>query len=351
MLAQMRKEQIDTVVMEVSSHALDQKRVDGLDFDVAVFTNLTRDHLDYHKNMEKYLAAKARLFTVLLPRAAKQGKKTLAVINHDCPEGRILLQACQNAGINCISYGQQGQVSICQAEYSLRGIHARLNTPLGKIMLISPLLGTFNLYNLMTAAAVGIGLGMPLEHITSALFSCDRIPGRLEKVKHAQPGPMVLVDYAHTDDALRQALGALRVLNIQGRLICVFGAGGNRDHGKRPLMGQAVADWADTAVVTSDNPRDEEPMDIINMITPGLEQNGFQRAAQWSGSYMTYTCEPDRAQAIETVILGADNDDVILIAGKGHEDYQMIKGVKHHFDDYEQALAALGKRQGKTVQP
>jgi UDP-N-acetylmuramoyl-L-alanyl-D-glutamate--2,6-diaminopimelate ligase len=236
-------------------------------------------------------------------------------------------------------------------EYSLEGIHARLDTPAGKVMLMSPLLGTFNLYNLMAATAVGVGLDMPPKDITGALFSCERIPGRLEKVRHELPGPMILIDYAHSDDALRQALGALRSLNITGRLICVFGAGGGRDHGKRELMGQAVASWADVAVVTSDNPRDEEPMDIINMITPGLERNGFQCQPQWVGDYMTYICEPDRARAISTAILEADDNDVILIAGKGHEDYQIIKGVKHHFDDYEQALDVLRQRKPKMSRP
>ncbi|MDR1397939.1 MAG: UDP-N-acetylmuramoyl-L-alanyl-D-glutamate--2,6-diaminopimelate ligase [Desulfarculales bacterium] len=344
-LREMADKGVSALVMEVSSHALQQKRVNGLDFDVAVFTNLSRDHLDYHKSMSQYSAAKALLFNTLLPQSASRGKDPLAVINNDDPEGLKLLRDCREAGIRCISYGCAGQVRPYEVEYGMAGIQARLETPLGKIMLISRLLGTFNLYNLMAAAAVGVGMGFSLQHITDALFSCEIIPGRLEKVKYDRPGPLVLVDYAHTDDALHQSLSALRTLNIKGRLICVFGAGGNRDRGKRPMMGEAVARWADVALITSDNPRDEDPLDIINMILPGLDSNGFKCEPFWTGSPMSYICEPDRAKAIAVAILEADDNDVILIAGKGHETYQSVKGRRHFFDDREEASKALALRE------
>lgn len=336
---------VKNLVMEVSSHALEQKRVDGLDFNGAIFTNLSRDHLDYHQDMDNYFAAKKRLFSQLLPKAKDNGKKTWAVLNMQDSRVQELLDVLRVNHIPVMTYGDEGQITAHDVRYSVNGIQAILHTPQGQMLLTSELIGDFNLQNLMAAVAAGLCMEMPLSHITKSLTACTAIPGRLEKVGSS---PMVLVDYAHTDDALYKALSVLRPLT-NGRLLCLFGAGGNRDQGKRPLMGKAVAQTADMAIVTSDNPRMEDPLSIIDMIIPGLKQGGMQASEGWSLQNKTFIVEPDREKAIKLAISHAAANDVLLIAGKGHEDYQTIGREDINFDDRQKARQALGEREQFNV--
>jgi UDP-N-acetylmuramoyl-L-alanyl-D-glutamate--2,6-diaminopimelate ligase len=343
-LAQMRRAGVGQAVMEVSSHALEQHRADGVDFDAAVFTNLTRDHLDYHGSMEAYLAAKLRLFNAVLPASSKAGKAGTAVVCLDNEYGPAAARTAREAGLPLWTYGFNGGAMVrgSEPEMGLHGGSCRVEWPGGRFQARTSLVGAYNLQNLLAAAAVGLALGMQPETIAAGLESCGGVPGRLQRVGGPDARPAVFVDYAHTDDALKQVLAALRPLT-KGRLICVFGAGGDRDHGKRPLMGLAVGQGADLAVLTSDNPRTEEPEAIMAMIEPGLKEAGLRRAQKLDapGSYLVRS---DRAQAIALAVMAADDDDVILIAGKGHEDYQIVGREKHHFDDREQAAAALKAR-------
>ncbi|KIX15080.1 UDP-N-acetylmuramoyl-L-alanyl-D-glutamate--2,6-diaminopimelate ligase [Dethiosulfatarculus sandiegensis] len=343
-LAQMRADRADQAVLEVSSHALAQKRADNVALDAAVFTNLSRDHLDYHKDMEDYFQSKKRLFTELLPKWKKTGKKGLAVVFNDDARGAGLAAETRALGVETLTYGLDSEADIrpVDLELTIEGIKLTVKSPMGVFMVNSPLVGRFNAANLLAGAAVGLGLGMEPALVAQGLCSLKGVPGRLEKVGVSSQGPLVFVDYCHTDDALRQALSVLRPL-CPGRLICVFGAGGDRDHGKRPLMGLAVARGADLAVLTSDNPRTEDPLSIMEMIEPGLVEGGALKtldpANAQSGAYVT---EPDRAKAIALAVKSAGPGDVILIGGKGHEDYQIIGREKRHFDDRQEAARALG---------
>ena len=343
-LAEMRAAGVNQVVMEVSSHALDQRRADGLAFDLGVFTNLSRDHLDYHRDLEDYFAAKGRLFRELLPAARGEGKAGVAVVCVDGPWGRRLAGECRGRGLRVITYGLSPQAEVRgeESRLGLEGGLLRVVWPGGAGRVRTPLVGAFNLVNLLGAAAVGLGLGLDMGRVLEAVGRCGGVPGRLERVGEAAVRPAVFVDYAHTDDALRQVLAALRPLT-PGRLICVFGAGGDRDPGKRPLMGRAVARGADAAVLTSDNPRSEDPLAIMAMIRPGLEEGGMRSARELTGRGV-YVAEPDRARAIALAVAAAGEDDVVLIAGKGHEDYQIVGRRRRHFDDREQAAAALAAR-------
>jgi UDP-N-acetylmuramoyl-L-alanyl-D-glutamate--2,6-diaminopimelate ligase len=347
LLADMRAAGVSQAVMEVSSHALEQHRADAVAFDAAVFTNLTRDHLDYHGDMETYLAAKLRLFRELLPASQETGKAGAAVVCLDGEYGPAVAQAVQEAGLPLWTYGFNAAAMVRGSEpkLGLDGGACMVHWPGGSFQARTPLVGAYNLQNLLAAAAVGLALGMEPAEIATGLESCQGVPGRLQRVGGAHARPAVFVDYAHTDDALKQVLGALKPLT-KGRLICVFGAGGDRDHGKRPLMGLAVGKGADAAVLTSDNPRTEEPAEIMAMIEPGLKEAGMLPADKLDadGAYLS---QPDRAQAIALAIAEAADDDVVLIAGKGHEDYQIVGRGKHHFDDREQAAAALKLRAGE----
>lgn len=348
LLAGMRSAGVSQAVMEVSSHALEQHRADGALFDAAVFTNLTRDHLDYHGDMETYLTAKLRLFRELLPSSLAAGKLGAAVVCLDGEYGPAVAQAATDAGLPLWTYGFNAQAMVRAEEpkLSLDGGSCLVRWPGGSFRARTPLVGAYNLQNLLAAATVGLALGMAPGEIAAGLEACQGVPGRLQRVGSAETRPAVFVDYAHTDDALSQVLAALRPLT-KGRLICVFGAGGDRDHGKRPLMGLAVGQGADAAVLTSDNPRTEEPAAIMAMIEPGLKEAGMQHAEkrEAGGIYLT---QPDRAKAIALAIAQADADDVVLIAGKGHEDYQIVGREKRHFDDREQAAAALKLRAGEV---
>ncbi|MEB3350886.1 MAG: UDP-N-acetylmuramoyl-L-alanyl-D-glutamate--2,6-diaminopimelate ligase [Cyanobacteriota bacterium] len=310
--------------MEVSSHALDQQRVAGCRFAGAVFTNLTQDHLDYHPSMEAYFAAKAMLFHEPL----LQGR---AVINVDDPWGRTLAEGvpCWRASLEDAS----ADLRIEQLTMAADGVSGLLVSPVGSGRFHSPLLGRFNLMNLLEAVGVLLQQDMPLEGLLAALASFRGVPGRMERV--AAPGtlpqPAVLVDYAHTPDGLENALAACRPFS-RGRLICVFGCGGDRDRGKRPLMGGIAARLADQVVVTSDNPRTEDPQRILDDILAGIP----------AGTPLTV--DPDRAAAIAAAVSAAGPDDLVLIAGKGHEDYQILGTRKVHFDDREEAEKALRAR-------
>lgn len=338
---------VSQAVMEVSSHALDQKRVDGSALDAAVFSNLSRDHLDYHGDLESYFQAKRRLFAELLPASRQQGKDPKAVICLDDAKGAELVELCRSLDIEAWTYGLQAPGAMVRAEdlnLGLDGGLCRVLWPGGEFLAVTPLVGRYNLQNLLAAAALGLALGMKESEVAAGLASLEGVPGRLQRVPGGLDSPAVFVDYAHSDDALSQALATLRPLT-GGRLICVFGAGGDRDRGKRPLMGAAVGSHADLAVLTSDNPRSEDPLAIMAMIEPGLNQAGSRLAHDFGQAHPpAYIKEPERARAIELAIMAAGPKDVVLIAGKGHEDYQIVQGVKHHFDDREQAAAALKKR-------
>ncbi|WP_461208266.1 UDP-N-acetylmuramoyl-L-alanyl-D-glutamate--2,6-diaminopimelate ligase [Desulfocurvus sp. DL9XJH121] len=317
LLANMAAAGVDTVVMEVSSHALDQDRVWGLDFDVAALTNVTQDHLDYHKTMDAYFRAKARLFEDW----PKPGKA--AVVNADDAYGRMLLTRCENCvgyGLYYPSMGPGPGLSGRIKTSSSRGLELEMHYGADSWVLNSPLIGRHNASNLLTAQAVGLALGLRPRHL-KALEDFTGVPGRLERVRNAR-GLDVFVDYAHTPDALENVLSSVRELDFR-RLFCVFGCGGNRDKAKRPLMGEAVCRYCDVAVLTSDNPRDEEPGAIMDDVRPGL--SGCAEVIE----------DPDRAQAIALALDAMQPGDVLVIAGKGHETYQEVKGVRTHFNDAE----------------
>lgn len=328
------------VVMEVSSHSLEQRRVDGCLFDVAVFSNLTRDHLDYHGSMESYFQSKLRFFTELIAADRKKpGRK--AVVNLDDPYGPQIAAA---SAAPVIGYGMSsGEINVESVDFTVDGIRCTLNTPAGTISLKSDLLGRFNLYNIMAAVGAGLALEIPPETIRCGIESHRKVPGRVERVDNNK-GITVLVDYAHTGDALENVLNMVNELKT-GRIITVFGCGGDRDKGKRPVMGEIAARMSDLAVVTSDNPRTEEPHSIIEDIRRGIEPLGLHEfgkdevAAGFTGK--GFVAIDDRREAIRTAIQAARPGDIVLLAGKGHEDYQILGTQKHHFDDREEAAAAL----------
>lgn len=329
------------IVMEVSSHALEQKRVDGCRFDVGVFTNLTRDHLDYHGDMESYLASKQRLFAELL--LPDDGKPTRhAVINLDDPAGPGLARA---AACPVLTYGlgPGADISARDVVFSTDGISGILCTPGGETPFASRLLGRFNLYNILSAAGAAYALGFSLETIRRGIEEHDTVAGRLERVENDR-GITVLVDYAHTGDALENVLITLREL-ATNRIITVFGCGGDRDRGKRPIMGEVAGRYSDLAIITSDNPRTEEPTAIIRQVRDGILSHGLREytipaLADGIGERGFLAVE-SRRDAIRLAVSLAVPGDIVLIAGKGHEDYQIIGAVKHHFDDREEAALAL----------
>ncbi len=327
-------------IVEVSSHALDLQRVRTCDFDVALFTNLTRDHLDYHGSMENYFQAKQLLFTQCLLESKK--KERFAVINLDDPRGTELSRiACGTP----LGYGvdKRGDVWPERFAESAEGLRARVHTPRGSFDLTSSLIGKHNLYNILAAVSAGLALELSPETIAAGVARLTRVPGRLEPVPGGD-GFTVFVDYAHTSDGLERALATLNRIR-SGRLIVVFGCGGDRDRGKRPVMGRVAALASHLAILTSDNPRTEDPLKIIEEVEKGIQETGRKkyRAADlsvgWTDS--AYLVVPDRREAIHLAIRAARPGDVVLIAGKGHEDYQIVGRKKIHFDDREEAAAAL----------
>jgi UDP-N-acetylmuramoyl-L-alanyl-D-glutamate--2,6-diaminopimelate ligase len=329
------------VVMEVSSHALEQKRVDGCLFDVGVFTNLTRDHLDYHHDMESYLASKQRLFSELLvPDRQKPARH--AVVNIDDPAG---LAIARSAACPVLTYGLDPGAALSARDvvFSTAGISGILCTPAGETAFTSRLLGRFNLYNILSAAGAAFALGLSLETIRSGIEMHGTVEGRLERVENDR-GVTVLVDYAHTGDALENVLQTLQELATD-RIITVFGCGGDRDRGKRPIMGGVAGRFSDLAIITSDNPRSEDPAAIIREVREGLLPLGLREYTfpELSGEIAEkgFLTVESRREAIRLAVRIARPGDIILIAGKGHEDYQIIGTEKHHFDDREEAAIAL----------
>jgi len=333
LLARMKRAGVDTVLMEVSSHALAQKRVHGIRFSAAVLTNLTQDHLDFHGTMKEYAAAKSLLFSEHLTPGARivawTGNPHLREIIH--PKFTVL-------GYDA-DPGPGTDVYVTNLVHSIDGLRFLAHTPGGSVAVRSPLIGTHNVQNLLAALSVVHALDLPLPAAAEALSDVT-VPGRLARVP-AGDVP-VFVDYAHTPDALDRAQAALRPLT-RGRLITIFGCGGDRDRTKRPLMGKSVERYSDLAVVTSDNPRTEDPSSIITMILSGMGPERIP-ADELATAVRGILVEPDRAAAIAVAIAAAGPDDTVLIAGKGHEDYQIIGTIKHHFDDHEHAVAALDRR-------
>lgn len=331
--AEFRTGGADALVMEVSSHALAQQRVAGVAFDIGLFTNLTPEHLDYHRDMESYFAAKRLLFD------RRTGAKQ-AVINIDDPWGLRL--ALERPDAMTCGQDETARVRIISAELGISGITAVFDSPAGRIEVRSPLLGRFNLANLCCAAAAGVALGLDPALIAEALGAVERVPGRLEAIDHPG-GARILVDYAHTGDALEKALEAMRDLKPR-RLVALFGCGGDRDRSKRPKMGEVSGRLADLTVVTSDNPRSEEPQAIINEILPGVEAAGavrLDRPGFPAPGRKGYLVEPDRRRAIEMAVSLLEEGDLLLVAGKGHEDYQIIGERRIHFDDREEVRRAI----------
>lgn len=322
-----------SAVMEVSSHAIELHRADALQFTVAVFTNLTRDHLDYHGSMETYFAAKEKLFTGAL--GSRPGS---SVINVDDQHGRRLMGT---AGGNLITYGLRSRSDVGTDDFKLtpRGLAFTANTPAGKIDIESKLVGRPHVYNILAAVGTGLALEAGLEEISRGIARCPTVSGRFEQVNADASGKVgftVIVDYAHTDDALSNVLQTAReVAGDAGRVITVFGCGGDRDRTKREPMGEIAGRLSDVAIVTSDNPRSEEPEAIIAEIEVGLKRGGRP--------YLKLT---DRRDAIFRAIEEARDGDVVLIAGKGHENYQIIGDRRIHFDDHEVALEAMKQRTG-----
>ncbi len=309
--------------MEVSSHALDQQRVAGCHFSGAVFTNLTQDHLDYHPSMQAYFEAKARLFAEPLLAGG-------AVVNGDDPWGAQLVSRLGKACWRSSLEDPSAELFIRDLQLGAGGVRGVLQTPAGEGAFHSPLLGRFNLMNLLQAVGALVQQGVPLAQLLEGLANFRGVPGRMERVVVGDGGgdPAVLVDYAHTPDGLANALAACRPFT-KGRLICVFGCGGDRDRSKRPQMGAIAAQLADRVVVTSDNPRTEDPLSILNDVVAGIS----------AGTDLVV--EVDRARAIALGIAAAEPCDLVLIAGKGHEDYQILGTTKIHFDDREEAERAL----------
>jgi UDP-N-acetylmuramoyl-L-alanyl-D-glutamate--2,6-diaminopimelate ligase len=329
MLAHMRDGGVRGVAMEVSSHALALARADGLAFDVAVFTNLTQDHLDFHGTLESYRLAKRRLFELL---AGSPKPTRTAVVNGDDPAGATMVSGLDLTALT-FGLGASARVRAVEHASSLEGIRMTVETPRGRVGLTSPLIGEHNVMNLLGAVATGLALGLEPPAIAQALAAVGTVPGRFEQVRAGQPF-LVIVDYAHTPDALERVLTTARKLTRR-RLGVVFGCGGDRDRGKRPIMGGIAARLCDRVWVTSDNPRSERPEVIIDEVVAGV-----RRAEPAASRYAT---EPDRAAAIGEALAWADPGDTVVIAGKGHETYQIIGADVLPFDDRDVARRILSE--------
>jgi len=321
MFREMREYGTDYVAMEVSSHAIDRKRVLECHFDAAVFTNLTQDHLDYHGTLEKYLSAKKKLFTELL--ASSEKKKKFSIINIDDPSG---IEIAKEAPCDLVTYSiTNGSASVGVEDRNItdQGIRATVNTPFGRVKIQSQLFGEHNLSNILAAVSAALALGSRVESVEGALSGFTTVPGRLERIENPF-GFQILVDYAHTPDALQNVLMAVRPLT-GGRVILVFGCGGDRDTTKRPKMGAIGRELSDILIVTSDNPRTESPEGILDDIEAGVLEG--------KADHKPYLRITDRKEAIKQAISMARESDTVLIAGKGHEDYQILGTKKYPFDD------------------
>lgn len=323
-----REAGISHVVMEASSHAIEQDRIAGIDFRAAAFTNLTQDHLDYHQTMDEYRRAKLKLFDSI------EGPGRFTVVNRGDPSADDFIRASR---VPCHTFGEGGD---CRAEDIRMRSNAtvfRVRTPWGDAEATLALLGRHNVSNALCALAIGCGMGIAVSVAARGIAALACVPGRFERVDAGQPF-QVIVDYAHTEDGLRNVLRAARDV-CAGTVIAVFGCGGDRDRTKRPKMGYAAAELADFAILTSDNPRTEDPERILAEVEPGMERAGRKRDYD-------YWVIRDRTEAIERAIGRAQVGDLVLIAGKGHEDYQIVGTERIHFDDREVARAVLERRQG-----
>lgn len=319
LLSQMVQSQTRYAVMEVSSHALDQKRVEGIRFQIALFTNLGHDHLDYHKTQEDYFLAKRRLFESL-------DREAVAILNADSPYSARIREVTSS---RCLTYGlhNKADFSVAALEISQEGLAFEAVTPGGRFPVHSSFMGTHNVYNLLGAIAIGFSEEIPFSTLQEGIFRLKEVPGRLERIEAGQPFHL-FVDFAHTEEALREVLLSLRSFT-RGRLLVVFGCGGDRDRLKRPRMAETVANFSDWAMVTSDNPRTEDPRKILQEIAAGFP------------SSFSYLLEEDRAKAIERTLLLARAGDTVLIAGKGHEAYQIFRERTAPFDDRKVAYDIL----------
>jgi UDP-N-acetylmuramoyl-L-alanyl-D-glutamate--2,6-diaminopimelate ligase len=340
-LFEMKSEGISHVVMEISSHAIDLNRIENCFFDIAVFTNLTLDHLDYHGSMEAYWSCKKRLFTHYLVSGPKKNSAR-AVINCNDDRGKLLFKEFI---LNGISVGKSPIHTVYPEKnaLNLEGIICDISTPYGKLQIRSSLVGEYNFENILSAIGVGVALDLPGVFIKKGIENLRSVPGRLERVPN-DIGRFVYVDYAHTPDALENVLKTLRALTTN-RLICVLGCGGDRDREKRPLMGKIAAEISDLSVITSDNPRSEHPLEIIEEILIGIPKAdiSFYSASDLHDGVVKkgYVVIPDRKNAIQTAVRTSASGDTILIAGKGHELYQIIGKTIVPFDDRIEAKKAL----------
>jgi len=364
LLAEMAAAGVQSVAMEVSSHALAMERVRGIELDVGLFTNLSRDHLDFHGDMEDYFSTKRRLFTDHLRASSK--RKRFAVIHGGDPRGAELLEAVREIGLGCVSYGMGHEWDIHPLEFEghLGGLRGKIRMKDQELDFSSRLIGSANMENILGSVGVAFALGLPPHAIAEGIARLESVPGRLEKIQNGL-GITVLVDYAHTPDALERALLALRglVAGSKGakgvgslgvrtpdpfllpKLVCVFGCGGDRDRGKRPLMGEVAARLGDIVVLTSDNPRSEEPLRILEEIEEGVKKTGMKKFRNSNFEIRNgekgYFIEPDRRAAIRLALRLTCAGDLVLIAGKGHEDYQILGSKRVHFDDREIAREEL----------
>jgi UDP-N-acetylmuramoyl-L-alanyl-D-glutamate--2,6-diaminopimelate ligase len=333
LLAEMIRQDCKSAVMEVSSHALALKRVDAMEFAAAVFTNLTRDHLDFHEDMETYFQAKRRLFEMLPTNAP-------GIVNLDDPRGASLVDMVEKPLTFAIS--RAADVTPGPLQFTLSGLSFEIRTPAGAVSVDSKLVGRPNVSNILAAAATAVSLNVPLAAIADGVRALPGVPGRFEVVSSPDDEVTVVVDYAHTDDALRNLLETARPLAPK-RLITIFGCGGDRDRTKRPLMGMVAARLSDVVVITSDNPRSEEPSRIIDEIKRGIPAGGQ------SGRSQDVQAIVDRREAIERAIDLAEAGDLVLIAGKGHEKYQQIGDRVLPFDDAQVARTALERRRNRPA--
>jgi UDP-N-acetylmuramoyl-L-alanyl-D-glutamate--2,6-diaminopimelate ligase len=332
-MRRMRVDGVDCLIMEVSSHGLELQRADDIDFDVAVFTNLTRDHLDFHRDFDHYFSAKKRLFSIL--DSSVKADKT-GLVNLDDAYGAALFDGRGAYCYPLLGFGEAAgagfHVRTESIVNAIGGVSYTVDTPGGAVDIALKTAGRFNVYNSLAALAAALSLGLPVEAVKRGLAAMSTVPGRFDTISSAL-GFHVVVDYAHTDDALQKLLLSARELK-PARIITVFGCGGNRDKSKRPLMGKTAVELSDLAIVTSDNPRKERPDDIISDILEGITTKNYE-------------VNPDRKSAIGRAIAMAEKGDIVVIAGKGHEDYQIIGEVKHHFDDREIAREFIAGREGR----
>lgn len=350
-LQRMMREMVDAnishLILEASSHALEQHRVEGVNFDVVVFTNLTAEHLDYHGSIKEYSKAKELLFTYYIKQSSKE--TIHAVINHDDPLGKFL---CAITPAQLIRYGLKEGVEIKVRDSKIKsdGLSALVTTPEGEIHIQSPLMGSFNLSNVLAAIGVAITQGIPLDAIIKGIAHLKTVPGRLERISNKED-LTILLDYAHTSDALDHVLTMLRSL-CPKRLITVFGCGGDRDKTKRGPMGNIATRKSDLTIITFDNPRTEDPMAIIEQIEAGIDHSIVNKYSlqELTGinHFKGYLAIPDRREAIRTAVALVQPGDILLVTGKGHEDYQIMGNQRYHFSDREEIREALTLRSIKS---